>query len=342
MRRHSSDVPRRRRERGKARSTHVVLSPRDVRLFLRLVERSKSSSPIVRRRASEKQERSVGGGDARGSTGGGEYRTRGCARRRCCCRLRSLAVFWTQQETQRSARAVDVGRQLASSREREPASRQGAATQAKRRRAQRARREGCNGYVQLPRCGVLCHTNPDPPPHRTASFPRHSFRLTPAMRPGRLRRLGGRGRRGERDDARIERLVLEVDPAAQDVDQALHRRPPLHLAAAVLRVGRRNHLGDGDEADFGALDRDRRRAGRLRDVLLLEPVDALDRQADGARAVARGGDAALERVTERDEARVEQVLALLGQDVRDDLGRVRLGRLLRTANASAVSNRMTD
>lgn len=124
---------------------------------------------------------------------------------------------------------------------------------------------------------------------------------------------------------------------AHDGDHLGHRAPPLGLAAPVLEVGLGNHLGDAREPDAGALDDDRRGVGvagvelaelERRVEVLLEEVDALDREADRARAVARRGDAALKRVPERDGPRVEEVLALLGDDVGDDLGRVRLGRVL--------------
>jgi hypothetical protein len=73
--------------------------------------------------------------------------------------------------------------------------------------------------------------------------------------------------------------------------------------------------------------------------LLFEPVDALDGETDGAGTVARRGDTALEGVAKGDEARVEDVLALVSEDVGDDFGGVGLRGLLRAVGEVKVSRR---
>lgn len=71
--------------------------------------------------------------------------------------------------------------------------------------------------------------------------------------------------------------------------------------------------------------------------MLLEPVDALDGETDGTGTVARGGNTTLEGVAESDETGVEDVLALVGEDVGDDLGGVGLRGLLRAVEGRSVS-----
>lgn len=70
-----------------------------------------------------------------------------------------------------------------------------------------------------------------------------------------------RSSRNEGNERLVQRLVLEVDPSGEDLDQALDRLPPLGLAPPVLKVGSGHHLVDTNEANASALNCDRRRSG---------------------------------------------------------------------------------
>jgi len=61
------------------------------------------------------------------------------------------------------------------------------------------------------------------------------------------------GSRNERTD----RLVLEVESSAENVDETLHWLPPLFLSSSVLEVGSFEHLRQRNESNTGTLDRDR-------------------------------------------------------------------------------------
>jgi hypothetical protein len=74
-------------------------------------------------------------------------------------------------------------------------------------------------------------------------------------------------------------------------------------------------------------------------VLLLEPVDTLDGETNGTGSVAGRRYTSLESVTESNETRVEELLALFSENVGDDFSRVSLRSLLRAALPTRESAR---